>query len=91
MGRHQIIFQPTADNHLTQLRKSGDQTIIKKIESIVQELSEHTGTGKPEKLKHELQGLWSRKINQKHRMVYDVKEDVVTVLVLSVMGHYSDK
>jgi len=59
----------------------------------LKELEDHpyVGTGNPEPLKHELSGKWSRRINQKDRMVYEVKEKIVTVEVLSAMGHYSDK
>ena len=38
------------------------------------------GTGKPEPLKHELAGLWSRRIDQEHRLVYDVKADKIRIL-----------
>jgi toxin YoeB len=49
------------------------------------------GTGHPEPLKHDLSGLWSRHINKKDRIIYKVEEDVVTVFVLSAIGHYLDK
>ena len=39
-----------------------------------------TGTGKPEPLKHELSGCWSRRIDQEHRLVYEVKENKIRVL-----------
>jgi len=56
-------------------------------------LEEHpfTGTGQPEQLKYELIGLWSRRINQKDRLIYEVNQSVVTVKVISALGHYSDK
>lgn len=38
------------------------------------------GTGKPEALKHELAGCWSRRIDQEHRLVYEVKEDKIRIL-----------
>ena len=38
------------------------------------------GTGKPEALKHELAGCWSRRIDQEHRLVYEVKDDKIRVL-----------
>jgi len=50
-----------------------------------------TGTGQPEKLKHDLEGLYSRRINRKHRLVYNIKEEIVTVIVLSAYSHYGDK
>ncbi|WP_396172984.1 type II toxin-antitoxin system YoeB family toxin, partial [Flavobacterium sp.] len=47
--------------------------------------------GKPEQLKYELTGFWARRINQKDRIIYNVEEDIVTVEVISAMGHYGDK
>ena len=38
------------------------------------------GIGKPEPLKHEFAGLWSRRIDQEHRLVYDVKVDKIRIL-----------
>ncbi len=38
------------------------------------------GTGKPEALKHELAGCWSRRIDQEHRLVYEVKDDKIRIL-----------
>ena len=65
----------------------------KKIKTILNELKEHpyTGTGQPEQLKHELSGFWSRRINQKDRIIYSVEEEIVTVEVISAMGHYGKK
>lgn len=73
--------------------KSGNQSSIKKLSRILEELAENPfeGVGKPEALKHELSGLWSREINRKDRLLYRVKEEIVTVVVISAMGHYSDK
>ncbi len=38
------------------------------------------GTGKPEPLKHELSGCWSRRIDREHRLVYEVKKDKIRIL-----------
>lgn len=38
------------------------------------------GTGKPEPLKHKLTGCWSRRINQEHRLIYQVQEDKIRIL-----------
>jgi toxin YoeB len=50
-------------------------------------LHPYAGICKPEPLKHNLTGAWSRKINREHRLVYEVDDDIV--LVLSAKGHYS--
>ena len=74
-------------------KKSGDKTVLRKIDKLLNELREHprTGTGQPELLKHDLAGYYSRRINRKHRLVYEIKDEVVTVLVLSAHSHYGDK
>ncbi len=57
------------------------------------ELTEHptTGTGKPEVLKFGLSGFYSRRITQKHRLVYKVDNEQIIVLIISAIGHYIDK
>jgi toxin YoeB len=74
-------------------KKSGQKSILFKLDVLLNELTEHpyTGTGKPEPLKHEKNNKWSRRITQKHRLIYEVKENIVLVEVLSAWGHYDDK
>ena len=93
MGKYKVEIQPTAEKDLSKHKKSGNKATQLKIIKILNELTEHpySGTGKPELLKYELQGYWSRRINQKDRLVYKVQENIVTVFVLSAWGHYSDK
>jgi toxin YoeB len=52
--------------------------IIKLIKEIQRD--PFTGTGKPEPLKHELSGCWSLRIDQEHRLIYQVKEDKIRIL-----------
>jgi len=80
--------------HFTSLHKrSGNKAIERKIKTFLEELKVHpfSGTGQPEALKHELHGFWSRRINQKDRMIYSVNKEIVTVEVVSAMWHYFDK
>jgi toxin YoeB len=93
MGQFTIKIEELAEIHLKKHLKSGDKASIKKIEKILLELSEtpYAGTGNPEPLRYELSGFWSRKINQKDRLIYKVEENIVTVFVISAMGHYSQK
>lgn len=88
-----LRFSKTALEDIDRHKKSGDKATIKKIEKLLNELMEHltSGTGQPEKLKHDLSGLYSRRINQKHRLVYSIDEQIVTVQVLSAWAHYGDK
>lgn len=74
-------------------KKSGQKSILKKISTLIDELRQHptTGTGNPEPLKGDLKGLWSRRITHKHRLIYEICEDVITVVLVSAHGHYDDK
>ncbi|MCD7933287.1 MAG: Txe/YoeB family addiction module toxin [Tannerellaceae bacterium] len=60
---------------------------------LLEELKLHplTGTGKPELLKHQYKGCFSRRITQRHRLIYSIEEETITVLILSAYGHYGDK
>lgn len=93
MGKFRLKIEPKASLEIAKHKKSGNQASIKKIAKILVELSEtpFEGIGKPEALKHGLTGFWSREINSKDRMIYRVDDDIVTVFVVSAMGHYSDK
>lgn len=88
-----LRFSRTSLEDIERHKKSGDKATVKKIEKLLNELKEHptTGTGQPEKLKHDLEGLYSRRINKKHRLVYSINEQVVSVNILSAWGHYGDK
>ena len=91
MGQFKLKIEELAEKHIKQHFKSGDKASIKKIEKILVELTEtpYSGIGNPEPLRYELSGFWSRKVNQKDRMIYKVDEDIVTVFVISAMGHYN--
>lgn len=93
MGKFRLKIEALAERHIKQHFKSGDKASIKKIEKILIELTEtpYTGIGNPEPLKYELSGFWSRRINLKDRIIYKVEENIVTVFVISAMGHYGNK
>lgn len=93
MGKYIIELTDLAKKHLQLHKKAGNLATIKKINSILLELSinPYEGIGKPEELKYDLKGFWSRRINQKDRMIYYVSEQTVIVEVISAMGHYDDK
>ncbi len=52
-------------------KKSGDKSITKQVERIFEEPGKdpYNGIGKPEDLKHDMAGLWSRRLDKKHRLV----------------------
>ena len=65
-----------------------DKKILKKINNLIKDTKREPfdGLGKPEPLKHELAGYWSRRISQEHRLVYEVFEE--SILVVSCRYHY---
>ena len=71
MGKFRLKIEKLAELHFKKHIKSGNQAAIKKINIILEELQEtpFQGVGKPEALKHELTGFWSREINSKDRII----------------------
>jgi toxin YoeB len=61
------------------------QRIFRLIENALE--TPFSGLGKPEPLKHSLQGYWSRRINNEHRLVYRVADD--TLVIVSCRFHYA--
>ena len=59
-----------------------DRKIALKILKLIEEIQRtpFEGKGKPEPLKHEFQGCWSRRINDEHRIIYQIKEDKIRIL-----------
>lgn len=93
MGNYIIELTDQAKLDLQIHKKSGNKSNLKKITRIFIDLENHPeiGIGKPEKLKHTLAGFWSRRVNQKDRIIYSINENLVTVEIVSAIGHYSDK
>lgn len=65
-----------------------DRALLRRINQLLQEIrrSPFEGVGKPEPLKGDLSGYWSRRINAEHRLVYTVKSD--SVVVVACRYHY---
>lgn len=89
---YSVQLSPDAANDLARLRKSEPKAFEKAV-GLLDELREHprTGAGKPEPLSGDRSGQWSRRIIRKHRMVYSIEDEIVSVFVLSAYGHYDDK
>ncbi len=82
-----IIFSPSALNDLT-LFKSGNQKLVFKDFEIITNIQSDPfkGIGKPEPLKGNYKGLWSRRIDDEHRLVYKVNDGFIEIH--SCYGHY---
>ncbi|MCM1225325.1 MAG: Txe/YoeB family addiction module toxin [Lachnospiraceae bacterium] len=67
-----------------------DKKTVKRINEIIRDIERDNfnGIGKPEPLKGALSGFWSRRIDEKHRIVYRIENGVLEIL--SCMGHYGD-
>ena len=75
------------DNCLWQTR---DKKLLKRINTLLKDIQRNTyeGIGKPEPLKGDLSGWWSRRIDDTHRIVY--KEQDGNIIIASCFGHYDD-
>lgn len=83
-----IVFDQDAFKDFTYWATE-DKKLYKRLVSLIKETvcNPYTGLGKPEALKHELQGYWSRRINDEHRLVYKVETDRLTII--SCKYHYN--
>lgn len=90
---YSLLLTEKAENDLKQWKKSGQIKTLRKILNLFDELEQHpqTGTGKPEALKNDLSGYWSRQIDKKNRLIYRIDEGIVVVEVISLWSHYGDK
>jgi toxin YoeB len=88
MSNYSLRFSNQAKEDILFHKKSGNRAIINKITLLLNEivLNPYKGTGKPEQLKFDLNGCWSRRINLEHRLVYKIEENFI--LILSLKGHY---
>lgn len=87
-----VVFSEKAEDDLKFWNKSGNKAIIKKISQLIKaiQVNPYGGIGKPEQLKHELAGKWSRRIDREHRIIYQILEDgTIDILsIISLKGHY---
>ncbi len=89
---YKIRYQRQAIEDAKRLKQE-EPKAFEKLLKLEAELKEHprTGTGKPEPLSGNRAGEWSRRITRKHRLVYEIHDTEVVVLVLTAYGHYDDK
>ena len=89
----EIVFLEQAEKDREYWKRSGNKVIMNRITAFLKDISEHpyTGIGKPEPLKYELAGYWSRRINSEHRIIYSVHDEIVTVYILSMRYHYAKR
>lgn len=81
------IFSDISWNHYLYWQIN-DKKVLKKINELIKDIERNgnSGLGKPEPLKHELSGYWSRRITSEHRLIYSIDED--NIYIASCKGHY---
>ena len=92
MSKYIVEIKEKAQLDLKRLLHSEPKSYHKALQ-LIGELydSPRAGTGHPEPLRGRATEQWSRRISKKHRLVYEIRETEVVVLVLTAYGHYEDK
>ena len=82
-----LIFSDKAWNDYLYWQET-DRQVLKKINKLIKDITQDPfdGLGKPEPLKHELSGFWSRRITDEHRLIYEVYEN--SLAIASCRYHY---
>ncbi|MFI3287476.1 MAG: Txe/YoeB family addiction module toxin [Rikenellaceae bacterium] len=90
---YEVIVTPEAREGISKHIKAGNKKLVEKIISLLEEIAQspRQGRGKPEQLKGREVETWSRRIDSKHRLVYEILEDRLVVYAISAFGHYGDK
>jgi toxin YoeB len=86
----EVVFTKRALKERQFWKKSGNKAVQKRISGLLNAILEnpYTGIGKPEPLRENLSGYWSRRITQEHRIVYKIDEEKDTLIVVSIRFHY---
>ena len=83
-----VFYEKAWEDYLSW--QAQDRKLLAKLNGLIEEClrTPHAGRGKPEALRNELSGWWSRRIDERHRLVYKATEDAL--LVLQCRHHYDD-
>jgi toxin YoeB len=84
----EIRLGPEATKDLAYIKSIGNTRIIKRIELLLKSImiTPFEGVGKPEPLKHNWSGKWSRRIDKENRLIYEMGYDHIKIH--SLLGHY---
>jgi len=85
----EIEYTLEAQEDLQYWQQQGTDAIKRKISQLIENISKtpFSGIGKPEPLKYELAGSWSRRIDRKNRIIYEISDNII--YILSMKGHYN--
>jgi toxin YoeB len=84
----EVIYLKRALEDLEYWKNTGNKKVQKRIVALITAIENEpfSGLGKPELLKYDLSGKWSRRISEEHRVVYEIKNE--KILIYSLKGHY---
>lgn len=84
----EIEYTLQAEEDLNFWKKANNVAVLKRIRKLIEAILQdpYQGIGKPEALKYNLSGCWSRRINKEHRIVYEAVND--KIIIHSLKGHY---
>lgn len=89
---YEVRVSTDAEKVIKKWKRSNPQ-LLKKYQRLFHELADHprTGTGHPEPLIGGKDITYSRRLSAHDRIIYDIYDDVLVVLIIETEGHYSDK
>ena len=84
----EVVFTQKAIKDIDRWKRSGDTTKLKRIRTLIEAIAESpfAGIGKPEALKFNYSGFWSRRIDREHRLIYKVEDSIIQIV--SARNHY---
>ena len=84
----EIAYSKTAEEDIEYWKTSGNVAIQQRISLLLKDIKEHPfwGIGKPEALRYNLSGFWSRRITSEHRLIYKVEGELI--VIISCKFHY---
>ena len=91
MYKLKLTQEAQADYDWLEKCKGKNSPLMSRLNRLLRALQEHpkVGIGKPEPLKGNLSGLWSRRIDEKHRLVYEIQDSEAVVFAISMRDHYT--
>jgi toxin YoeB len=86
----EVVLLKKAQEDRDYWKRTGNEKIMNRITALLKDIDKHpfSGLGKPEPLKGNLKGKWSRRITDEHRMVYSISNGRIYIYVFSLKGHY---
>lgn len=86
----EIAYSIQAIEDISYWKRSGNKAVQEKISALINDIAKHpyTGIGKPEPLKYQLSGSWSRRITLTDRLVYSVNIESNSIEIETLRGHY---